>query len=82
MNLQTLMQESQMYTPGPAMSLRTSAWLLPQKLHIVKLLALAISGHESAFSAPPSAGVSTLMSLRELTTVSTSPYSFASGALM
>ena len=27
-------------TPGPAMSLRTSAWLLPQKEHIVRLDAL------------------------------------------
>src|SRR5204863_8786696 len=42
MLLQTLMQLSQMYTPGPAMSLRTSAWLLPQKEHIVRLEARAI----------------------------------------
>ncbi len=42
MPLQTLMQESQIYTPGPAMSLRTSAWLLPQKLHIVRLFARAM----------------------------------------
>src|SRR3954470_6623254 len=40
--LQTLMQLSQMYTPGPAMSLRTSAWLLPQKEHMVRFEARAI----------------------------------------
>src|SRR5438270_13268034 len=44
MLLQTLMQLSQIYTPGPAMSLRTSAWLLPQKEHMVRLEARAISG--------------------------------------
>src|SRR3954469_6784453 len=42
MPLQTLMQLSQMYTPGPAMSLRTSAWLLPQKEHMVRFEARAI----------------------------------------
>src|SRR5207253_3482609 len=42
MLLQTLMQLSQIYTPGPAISLRTSAWLLPQKEHIVRLEARAI----------------------------------------
>src|SRR4051812_24510226 len=43
MLLQTLMQLSQMYTPGPAISLRTSAWLLPQKLHMVRLEARAMT---------------------------------------
>ncbi len=38
------MQESQIYTPGPAMSFLTSAWLLPQKEHIVMLEERAIAG--------------------------------------
>src|SRR5437867_11983236 len=42
MLLQTLMQLSQIYTPGPAINLRTSAWLLPQKEHMVRLEARAI----------------------------------------
>src|SRR5205823_11914804 len=42
MLLQTLMQLSQMYTPGPAISLRISAWLLPQNEHMVRLVARAI----------------------------------------
>src|SRR5581483_107525 len=42
MLLQTLMQLSQMYTPGPAINLRTSAWLLPQNEHMVRLEARAI----------------------------------------
>jgi hypothetical protein len=42
MPLHTLMHESQMYTPGPAISFRTSAWLLPQKEHIVKFELRAI----------------------------------------
>src|SRR5205809_3436655 len=42
MLLQTLIQLSQMYTPGPAISLRTSAWLLPQNEHMVRLEARAI----------------------------------------
>jgi hypothetical protein len=37
MFLQTWMQLSQMYTPGPAMSFFTSAWLLPQKEQRVTL---------------------------------------------
>ena len=36
------MHSSQIYTPGPATSLRTSDWLLPQKLHIVRLDGLAM----------------------------------------
>ena len=31
MSLQSSMHSSQMNTDGPAMSLRTSCWLLPQK---------------------------------------------------
>src|SRR6266404_3563518 len=42
MLLQTLMQLSQIYTPGPAISLRTSAWLLPQNEHMVRFVARAI----------------------------------------
>src|SRR5919106_6932166 len=33
MSLQSSMHSSQMYTVGPAMSLRTSFWLLPQNEH-------------------------------------------------
>src|SRR5262245_32174304 len=34
MSLQSSMHSSQMYTVGPAMSLRTSFWLLPQNEHL------------------------------------------------
>src|SRR5258708_28360767 len=50
MLLQTLMQLSQMYTPGPAISLRTSAWLLPQKEHMVRLEARAILRQQQNFA--------------------------------
>src|SRR5262245_63488940 len=34
MSLQSSMHSSQMYTVGPAMSFRTSFWLLPQNEHL------------------------------------------------
>ena len=39
----TSMHSLQMYTPGPAISFFTSEWLLPQKEHIVRLDARAIT---------------------------------------
>src|SRR4030095_9286798 len=42
MLLQTFMQLSQIKTPGPAINFRTSAWLLPQNEHMVRLDARAI----------------------------------------
>jgi hypothetical protein len=44
MVLHTAMQLSQMYTPGPAMSFLTSAWLLPQKEQMVRLEPRAMPG--------------------------------------
>ena len=42
--LQTATQAAQMKTPGPAISLRTSAFALPQKLHIVIWVGRAMEG--------------------------------------
>ena len=81
------------------MSLRTSAWLLPQKEHIVRLEARAmlppcreqflfLDFRGNAASAAVAAverlrsPSSNFASLRDLTTSSTSPYSFASAAVM
>src|ERR1700675_2547492 len=93
MLLQTLMQLSQMYTPGPAMSLRTSAWLLPQKEHMVRFEARAICSCFPRYpfrdntvsgisTSRPSGGVlpSNIISFRDLSTSSTNPYALASSA--
>jgi hypothetical protein len=68
-------------TPGPAMSLRTSPWLLPQKEHIVRLHCahpsklFQLHNHLSradAFSAA-AGNCSGATSFRDFTTSSTSP---------
>ncbi len=41
---QRLMHSSQMYTPWPAISLRTCSWLLPQKLQRYGTLLLVVIG--------------------------------------
>jgi hypothetical protein len=46
--LQTPTQASQMYTPGPAISRFTSAFDLPQKLHIVIWVARAMDVEDQA----------------------------------
>jgi len=66
--LQIVMQLSQIKTPGPAMSLRTSAWPFPQNEHIVRLV-----GRAMAYSDAFGTSLIPLISLREATTSSTSP---------
>src|SRR5205814_6099691 len=62
MSLQSSMHSSQMYTVGPAMSLRTSFWLFPQNEHFsvplpsrVRAMRLMLLAYAVSFARGPAA---------------------------
>jgi len=51
MSLQSSMHSSQMYTVGPAMSFRTSFWLLPQNEHFSTPLVSRVRAMDASYPA-------------------------------